>query len=91
MGHQELLKTITELKELKVMADELADQITALEDTIKAEMAARDVDKLTIGAFKITWTRYTSSRFDSKAFKATHAELYDQYCKPVEARRFAVA
>ena len=91
MGHQELLKTVSELKELKVMADELADQITALEDSIKAEMTARDVDKLTIGAFKVTWTAYTTNRFDSKGFKATHAELYNQYCKPVETRRFAVA
>ena len=91
MGNSELLNKVTELKELKTMAEELADRITELEDDVKAEMTARDTDKLIIGAFKITWTRYTSSRFDSKAFKATHAELYEQYSKPIEARRFMVA
>jgi hypothetical protein len=31
-----------------------------------------------------------SSRFDSKAFKATHSDLYAQYSKPVQSRRFSV-
>lgn len=32
-----------------------------------------------------------TARFDSVAFKKTHEELYKQYCKVTESRRFTVA
>ena len=75
------------LKELK----ELNDQITELEDAIKAEMTAQNTDTLRAGAFKATWKPYTSSRFDSSAFKKTHEELYKQYSKETVTKRFLVA
>ena len=50
MGQNELLATLKELKELKVMRQELDEQIDALEDTVKAEMIARGTDKLLVGS-----------------------------------------
>ena len=43
MNKEELLKQVRDLKELKVMADELQAEITAIEDSIKAEMTAQKV------------------------------------------------
>ncbi len=40
MSMNELTKKVRELKELKAMADELAAEITAIEDDLKAEMTA---------------------------------------------------
>ena len=91
MTNQEISKKAQALKELKIMAEELQDEITALEDAIKAELTAQNTDTLIAGPFKINWTRYTSSRFDTKSFKATHAELYKQYTVTTEARRFTIA
>ena len=91
MGQSELLQKVTELKELKVMAEELADQIAAIEGEIKDEMTAQGTDKLLIGAFKVTWTKYTSKRLDSKAIKAELPDIYDRYSVTTEARRFNVA
>jgi len=91
MSQNDLLAKVTELKELKVLAEEIADQIAALEEAVKAEMTAQETDKLLIGTFKVTWTKYTSNRFDSKTFKVDHADLYQQYLKEVPAQRFAVA
>ena len=91
MTRKELNAKANELKELKVMAEELAVQIEALEDEIKADMVATDSDTLLLDSVKITWKPYTISRFDSKAFKLTHGELYNQYCKTVETKRFLVA
>lgn len=51
------------------MAEELAAEITSIEDAIKAEMTARDTDEMTVDVFKIRWTRVTSNRFDTTAFK----------------------
>lgn len=91
MSTIELTSKVKELKELKMMAEELAAEITAIEDSIKAEMTARETDELITGEYKIRWKKVTSNRFDTTAFKKTHADLYEQYTKTTETRRFTVA
>lgn len=91
MSTNELTSKIRELKELKAMAEELAAEITAIEDVIKAEMTARDTEEMIIDVFKIRWTKVTSNRFDTTSFKKTHSELYNQYVKTTESRRFSIA
>ena len=90
MTMNELTSTVRELKELKTMAAELTAEITTLEDILKAEMTARGTDELTVDVFKVRWTPVISNRFDSTAFKSTHSDLYQQYSKPVETRRFSI-
>ena len=91
MSTIELTGKVRELKELKTMAEELAAEITAIEDVIKAEMTARDTEEMTVDVFKVRWTTVTSKRFDTTAFKSTHQGLYDQYTKETVTRRFSVA
>lgn len=91
MSTNELTSRVRELKELKMMAEELAAEITAIEDTIKAEMTARETEELITGEYKIRWKKVISNRFDTTAFKKTHADLYEQYTKTTETRRFTVA
>ena len=90
MSTNELTTKIRELKELKAMAEEIAAEITSIEDAIKAEMTARDTDEMMIDVFKVRWTKVTSNRFDTTAFKKTHGELYNQYVKTTESRRFSI-
>lgn len=91
MSVNELTTKVRELKELKAMAEELAAEITAIEDTIKAEMTAKETDEMIVDVFKIRWTKVTSNRFDTTSFKKTHADLYTQYTKATETRRFSIA
>lgn len=91
MSTNELTNKVRELKELKAMAEELAAEISAIEDSIKAEMTARDTEEMTVDVFKVRWTKVASKRFDTNAFKKTHAELYAQYTKQTETRRFSIA
>ena len=91
MTQKELTCKVRELKELKLFAEEIAAQITGLEDEVKAEMTAMGVEELVLDVFKIKWTKYTSTRFDATGFKAAHKDIYDLFAKPVEARRFSVA
>lgn len=90
MSANELTTKIRNLKELKQMADELAAEITSVEDEIKAEMTAQSVTEMAVDVFKIRWVPVTSSRFDSSAFKKTHADLYAQYTKQTTSRRFTI-
>ena len=91
MVDKELTGKVRELKELKLLADELQTQITSIEDEVKAEMTARDVEELILDVFKVKWTRFTSTRFDTNSFKAAHKDIYDLFAKPIEGRRFTIA
>ncbi len=90
MSINEMEIKVNELRELRRMADELAGEITAIEDEIKAQMTATSTDELTGTTFKITWKAVTSSRLDSKALKAEAPGLYARYCKPTTSRRFCL-
>ena len=79
---------VKELMELRRLREELDAEITAAEDAIKKVMG--DEETLTAGAFKVSWTTYTSSRFDSTRFKKEHADLAAAYTKQTTARRFSV-
>lgn len=91
MSTNELTSKIRELKELKAMAEEIAAEITTIEDAIKAEMTARETDEMMIDVYKIRWTRVKSNRFDSTAFKKAMPELAEKFTKTTETRRFSVA
>ena len=84
-----MIERITELKELERMAEELAAEIEAAKDGIKAEMG--DKEMLVAGPFKVTWKSVTSSRLDTTAMKkAFPAEALAPFMKTSTARRFCV-
>jgi len=60
-------------------------------DELKAEMTARGVEEMTVSCFKLRYKEVKSSRFDSTAFKKTHADLYAQYSKETVSKRFSIA
>lgn len=91
MSMNELEAKVAELRELRRMADELAGEIAATEDSLKAYMTANGADELYGPSFKITWKSVTSTRLDSKALKAELPEICARYCKTTTARRFIVA
>lgn len=91
MSTIELTRKVRKLKELQQLIDEATAEAEAIKDTIKAEMTARDTTEMTVDVFKVRWTPVKSGRFDTTAFKATHSELYAQYTKQTETRRFSVA
>ena len=88
MSNPNMETKVKELLELKRMKEELEAEITSMEDEIKNAMGEEET--LLAGAFKVTWTPYTSTRFDSARFKKEHAELAEAYTKTMTARRFSV-
>ncbi len=91
MNNQDLTKQVRELKELKLMQEELQAEITAIEDNIKAEMTEQNVTELTVDVFKIRWTPVKTNKFDTTAFKNKYSELYNQFIKVIETKRFSIA
>lgn len=91
MSTKELAKVVRRLRELEAEAAQLGGEIDALKEQIKAEMAARDVDEMQTGVFRVRWTAVQSTRFDSAAFRKAMPELYDRFTRKIETRRFTVA
>lgn len=90
MSKTKLQAMVEELVSLRELAVELADEITAIEDTLKADMQRQGVDTIEAGKHTIRYALIKSSRFDSKAFRAAYPSIYEQYTKPTESRRFTV-
>ena len=82
---------VTSLRELRNLESEVKAEISAIEDEIKAEMVAKNTDILTGHNCTVTWKTIITSRFDSAAFKLTHADLFAQYSRATTSRRFVIA
>lgn len=91
MTKQEIETKVKELRSLKQLESELQIEITAIEDEIKAEMTAQGTERISTDLYNVSWGKFIMNRFDSKSFKQTHTELYQQYCKKIETRRFVIA
>lgn len=61
MSDHGMEKKVHELMELKRMKEELDNEIAQIEDEIKAVMGNEEL--LLAGAYKVTWTPYTTRRF----------------------------
>lgn len=90
MSMTEMEAKVKELRELRRMADELAAEITAIEDDLKSYMTANNADELHGSTFRITWKPVTSSRLDSKALKTAAPELWERFTKTTTSRRFVL-
>ena len=89
MSINEIEVKVKELRQLQALIDEAEAEADAIRDAIKAQMC--DAEELRAGEYRITWKAVSSSRFDTKAFKADHADLYGQYTRTSTTRRFCVA
>lgn len=90
MSINELDMKVKELRELKRMADELAGEIEALQDGIKAHMTEQDTDTLTGTDWKITWKEVTSNRLDGTALKKALPDIAAAFTKASVSRRFTL-
>lgn len=88
MSANEIQSKARELKELKVMKDELEVEITAIEDALKAAMGEQE--EMLCGEYKLTYQTVSTSRFDSARFRREHADLADAYTRATTYRRFCV-
>ena len=91
MSANEMTSKVREYKELKAMMEQLADEIAALEDEIKAEMTARGTEQMDVDVYKIRWATGESKRIDTTAFKKAMPDIAELYTKTTVSRRFSIA
>ena len=91
MATNELISKLNDLAQLRRMADDLDAEITAIQDEIKAHMAAAQTDMLTAGAFRVVWKSVTSTRIDTAALRRELPEVWQEYGKTTTTKRFTVS
>lgn len=84
-------KAFAELASNKRMMEELKAIIEEQENAIKEQMLADGKIELIGTEHKATYKEVISNRFDSKAFKADHADMYEAYKKESSSMRFTFA
>lgn len=87
----ELNQTALDLLTVRAMIAELEAEAEALTDKIKTAMVDQGTEVLTGDGWHASWKNVTSTRFDSKAFRADHAEIYAAYSRPVITCRFLIS
>jgi len=92
MTNEEIAQVAKEIKHLNALLDQAEAELERLKNLLKDDMIERQVDEwLTVDDIKITFKVVTSQKFDAKAFRLTHEELYSQYSKPQTVRRLTIA
>lgn len=79
---------VKQYKENQNMIDFLKHDNEALKNEIISLM--NNNDTIYIGVYKITNKLVNSSRFDSKAFKIDHNDLYNEYVVNSKVNRFII-
>lgn len=90
MTRTEIITKIEALTEWETIIEEAKAEAEALRDSLKAEMLEQNTEELEAGAYIIRWTSVLSQRFDTTAFKKSHADMYKEYTKQVSSRRFSI-
>lgn len=70
--------------------EELQAQAEAIKDGMKAVMVERATEEIEGPGWRATWHNVSTSRFDSRRFKADHADLYAAYSVNGTGTRFTL-
>jgi len=84
----QLADIIEQLTDVKARIKELEISQDYLENQIKDAM--KDAERARVGRFTVSWKNVVSKRFDTKLFEKTNPDLYSQYIKESQSRRFTV-
>ena len=91
MTKKEIIAQIELMNEWERVIEEAKAEVEAIKDSIKSEMADRDLDELEAGSYIVRYKTVATSRFDSTAFKKTYEDLYKAFLKQTTSRRFSIS
>ena len=76
--------------DLMAQIDALTAEAEGIKDAIKAAMAEIEQEEISGDGWRATWHNTNTTRFDSKAFKAAHADLYAAFTVKTTGTRFTL-
>ncbi len=90
MTHEEAIRNAELIKELEAKKNRLQDWIDGLKDGLKEYLSEHGESSMILGTHKVSYSEYTTHRFDSKSFKEDYSELYQEYEVSSTVKRFSI-
>lgn len=90
LNMNELNKMVALYRDNAQMLDALKEEQEHLREILKAEMSAREVDKLEVGTHTVTVSKFNKTTLDSKAVKTIAPEVYNACAKVSTVTRLTV-
>ena len=91
MSQNEIITKINALQDWEALMEEARAEAEAIRDELKQLLLSRETSELTAGQYIVRFTPVLSQRFDSTAFKRDHSQLYKEYLRQSESRRFSIS
>jgi predicted phage-related endonuclease len=82
---------VKELRKLRRMQEELAAEIEAIQDELKAHMDTHGMDTLLGFDWRITWKAVTSKRLDTGALRKAMPDVAQAFTRETTTKRFVLA
>ena len=76
---------------LEALIREAETEAEAIRTELKEHMTERGTNEIRAGKYRARYTKVSSSRFDSAAFKRDHADIYAAYTRLTVTHRFTIA
>ena len=76
--------------ELLEQIEALTAEAEAIKEELRKTMVENTTEELNGTGWRATWHNTTSTRFDSRKFRAAHADLYDEYSVKSNGTRFTM-
>ena len=76
--------------DLLAQIEELTAEAEAIKDVLKGVMVDRATEELNGTGWRATWHNTSTTRFDSRKFKAEHSDLYGVYSVKTNGTRFTL-
>ena len=87
MTNRQIENRLKKMEALQAQADALGEQIDALKAEIQTALG--DTEEVTAGKYHVFWKwRKAGTRFDTKRFKAEHADMYKAFTVETAPTRF---
>lgn len=91
MSERMILNRIRKLMELEEQMKSLQQQADKLKEEIKADMEAKKQVEMKVGNHVVRFKTVLTNRLDSKSLQSSLPDVYKQFVKQTESRRFTVA
>lgn len=90
LNMNEIAAMVATYRDNAQLLDALNDEQEQIRATLKAELAAREVDTLEVGNHTVSVSKFNRTTLDSKAVKALNAELFNTCSKVTTITRLTV-
>ena len=87
----DMLTAVQQIRELETAKREILHAIAEQQERIKTLMTDKQLEELELDEYVVRYVSVTSKRYNTTAFKKTHADLYEQYTETVSSKRFSIS